>query len=109
MAQAWAGQPGCPATAVETIADGIAVRVPVPEAVDDMRGLVDEVPLLPDRHVLEAMRLLHRHAGLVVEPAGAAGLAAVVQDPARFTHRRIATVVCGSNLTPAQMREWLIP
>ena len=109
MAQAWSGRIASSGAPLRTIADGIAVRVPVPEAVDDMHGLVDEVLLVPDAHILDAMRLLHQHAGLVAEPAGAAGLAALVQNPTRFTHRRIATVVCGSNLTPAQIRDWLTP
>jgi threonine dehydratase len=92
---------------INTIADGIGVRVPVPEALDDLRGLVDELILVPDDGILRAMRLLHRHAGVVSEPSGAAGLAALVQEPARFAGQTIGTVICGGNLTPAQMREWL--
>ena len=92
---------------IDTIADGIGVRVPVPEALDDLRGLVDEQILVPDDDILRAMRLLHQHAGVVAEPSGAAGLAAVVQEPARFAGQTAGTVICGSNLTPAQMRDWL--
>ncbi len=92
---------------IDTIADGIGVRVPVPEALDDLRGLVDELILVPDDGILRAMRLLHRHAGVVAEPSGAAGLAAVVQEPARFAGQTVGTIICGSNLTPAQMRDWL--
>jgi threonine dehydratase len=92
---------------IDTIADGIGIRVPVPEALDDLRGLVDELILVPDDAILRAMRLLHRHAGVVVEPSGAAGLAAVVREPARFAGQTVGTIICGGNLTPAQMREWL--
>jgi threonine dehydratase len=92
---------------IDTIADGIGVRVPVPEALDDLRGLVDDLILVPDDGILRAMRLLHRHVGVVAEPSGAAGLAAVVQEPARFARQTVGTMICGSNLTPAQMREWL--
>ena len=92
---------------IDTIADGIGVRVPVPEALNDLRGLVDELILVSDDAIVGAMRLLHRHAGMVAEPSGAAGLAALVQEPARFAGQTIGTVICGSNLTPAQMREWL--
>ncbi len=92
---------------IDTIADGIGVRVPVPEALDDLRGLVDELILVPDDGILRAMRLLHRHAGIVAEPSGAAGLAAVVQEPARFAGQTVGTIICGSNRTPAQMRDWL--
>lgn len=89
----------------DTIADGIAVRVPIPEAVADMHGVVDEVVTVTDREILLAMRNLHALAGLVVEPAGAAGLAAIGN---RFSGTRIATVLCGSNLTALQMQEWLL-
>ena len=93
---------------IDTIADGIGIRVPVPEALDDLRGLVDELILVSDDAILRAMCLLHRHAGVVAEPSGAAGLAAVVREPARFVGQAVGTVICGGNLTPAQMRDWLV-
>ena len=92
---------------IDTIADGIGVRVPVPEALADLQGLVDELILVPDELILRAMRLLHRHAGVVAEPSGAAGVAGVMQERERFAGKTIGTVICGGNLTPAQMREWL--
>ena len=94
----------------DTIADGIAVREPIAEAVADMQGIVDDVIAVEDRNILQAMRLLHAHAGVVVEPAGAAGLAAMLGPSAgHFTGQpmRIATVLCGGNLTPQQMQSWL--
>lgn len=92
---------------IDTIADGIGVRQPVPEALEDLRGLVDEHLLVPDAVTLEAMRLYHQHAGLVVEPSGGVGLGAIMGNRERFAGRRVATIVCGGNLTGAQMREWL--
>ncbi len=93
--------------AVDTIADGIGVRVPIAEAVADMRGLVDDVLLVEDAGIIAAMRLLFRTAGLVAEPSGAAGIAAIASCPERFRGKRVATVVCGSNLTAEQARAWL--
>jgi threonine dehydratase len=90
-----------------TIADGIAVRLPVPEAVADMQGTVDEALLVSDASIVAAMRLLHQHLGLVVEPSGAVGVAALLDDPGRFRGRLVGTILCGGNLTPQQMREWL--
>lgn len=84
---------------VDTIADGIGVRVPVPEAVKDMTGTVDDVVLIDDETIRSAMRLLFRTAGQVTEPAGAAGVAAILADPARFRGRRVATVLCGGNVS----------
>lgn len=93
--------------AIDTIADGIAVRVPVPEALDLMRGTVDEVMLVDDGQILAAMRSLLLDTGLAVEPAGAAGLAAIQSRSAEFAGRRVATPLCGGNLTAEQVRGWL--
>lgn len=92
---------------IDTIADGIGVRVPVPEAVQDMRGVVDDAVLVTDESMLLATRLLHEHLGLVVEPSGAAGVAAILEDRTRFSGQLVATVLCGGNLTPAQIAGWL--
>lgn len=92
---------------VDTIADGIAVRVPVPFAVASMKGTIDEVVLANDEMILEAMRLVRRHLGQVVEPAGAAGLAGLIQKRQDYAGARVATVLCGANLTPQQIAEWL--
>jgi threonine dehydratase len=53
------------------------------------------------------MRLIHRHAGVVSEPSGAVGVAAMIEQPERFRGRLVGTTVCGGNLTPEQMRAWL--
>lgn len=100
---------GRPVTAPSTtIADGIAVRVPVPEALEIMRATVDEVMLVTDQEIRSAMRMLLFDAGLVVEPAGAAGVAAVAQRRAELVGLRVATPLCGGNLTAEQVREWLL-
>lgn len=92
---------------VATQADGIAVRVPIPQAVHDMTGTVDEVLLVDDDAILRAVRLLFDTAGLLVEPAGAAGVAALLAFRRRFVGQRMATVLCGGNMTMDQMRRWL--
>jgi threonine dehydratase len=93
---------------IRTIADGIGVRVPIPEAVEDMNGIVDDVLLVEDAAIVDAMRLLHRQAGLIAEPSGAAGVAALMVYSERFAGRRAATVLCGGNLTEEQVRQWLM-
>ena len=90
-----------------TIADGIAVRVPIPEAMTDMRETVDDALLVRDEMLLTGMRLLHQHLGLVVEPSAAVGVAALLENPARFKDQTVASILCGGNLTPQQVREWL--
>ena len=92
---------------VDTIADGVAVRVPVPMALVDLDGIVDHTILVEDEAIVVAMRALHEHAGLVVEPAGAVGLAGVMRRAADWRGARVATIVCGGNVTAAQRRRWL--
>ncbi|HYJ07144.1 MAG TPA: pyridoxal-phosphate dependent enzyme [Chthoniobacterales bacterium] len=92
---------------ISTIADGIGVRIPIPECVRDMEGVVDEGILVGDASLIEAMRLAHEHLGIVLEPSGAAGLAAILENRERFAQQTVAVVLCGGNLTPEQMKLWL--
>jgi peptide deformylase len=89
----------------DSIADGIAVREPIPEALDDLRDLVDDVLLVSDAQIREALHLAWRHAGLMLEPAGAAGLAGVHAHRHLFAGRHVATLLCGSNLLPELAQE----
>ncbi len=92
---------------MDTIADGIAVRVPVPAALDIMRTAVDEVMLVTDEEIVEAMRWLHRDAGIVVEPAGAAGVAAIALRRDKLAGKRVAVPLTGGNVTEEQIQTWL--
>ncbi len=83
-----------------TAADGIAVRVPVPEAVAVMRQVVDEVLEVSEDALAEAGALLRRTLGLVVEPAGAAGVAALLERREQFAGMALATPLCGGNIAP---------
>lgn len=92
---------------VATIADGIAVRTPVPEALNDMRGLVDDMVLVSDDALVASMRVMMSAAGILAEPAGVAGVAALLEHQ-QLRSLSSATVICGSNLTAEQIRKWLI-
>jgi threonine dehydratase len=92
---------------INTIADGIGVRVPIAEALEDMRGLVDDALLVEEQSMIRGMQLLHRDAGVVAEPSGAAGIAALLEQPERFRGRLVGTIVTGGNLTPEQIKTWL--
>jgi threonine dehydratase len=105
MEQSWRTQQLVILEQIETIADGIGVRVPIPEAVAEMQHTIDEVILIDDAATLKAMKLLHQHLGLIVEPSGAIGVAAAALE--RFRGLRVATVICGGNLTEAQIRDWI--
>ncbi len=92
---------------VNTIADGIAVRLPIPIALQDMKGLVDDALLVKEESILEAIKLLHQHAGLVVEPSGAVGIAAILENKNIFNGKTAATILCGGNMTEKQIKDWL--
>lgn len=82
---------GRPVTAERgvTFADGIAVRTPLEASVRRACELVDEIVLVTDEAIAAAMELAARTLGVVLEPAGAAGLAAIAGGAAtdRQAHR----------------------
>jgi threonine dehydratase len=108
VAMSWREGKLCSTETSSTIADGIDVRVPVPESLLTLASLMDEVLLVEDESLIEAMRLAFDYHGLVIEPAGAAGLAAAIAHKERFRHARVAIPLCGGNLTSDQVRRWLL-
>ncbi|HEY0974029.1 MAG TPA: threonine ammonia-lyase [Solimonas sp.] len=84
----------------QTIAEGIAVRQvgELPLAV--IRTQVDELMRVEEAAIERAIGLLANIEKVVVEGAGAAGLAALLTDPARFAGRRVGLVICGGNIDP---------
>ncbi|MFI9769708.1 threonine/serine dehydratase [Streptomyces sp. NPDC052415] len=91
----------------DTIADGVAGRHPIPAVLDDLLLVADDAVLVQETSVLAGMRLLLAHAGLVVEPSAALGIAAILEDRARFAGRHVATVVCGSNVDMDSYHRWI--
>ena len=107
MLESWRQKRLVPFDTISTIADGIGVRIPIPECVRDMEGIIDEGIVVQDASLIEAMRLAHEHLGVVLEPSGAAGLAAILENRGGFAKQTVAVVLCGGNLTPEQMKLWL--
>jgi threonine dehydratase len=93
---------------METIADGVAGRCPIPEVLDDLLVLLDDVVLVREESIKAGMRALYEHAGLIVEPSAALGIAAVLEQPERFVGRRVTTILCGSNVNPADFARWVL-
>ncbi|GEL23586.1 threonine dehydratase [Pseudonocardia sulfidoxydans NBRC 16205] len=92
-----------------TIADGVAGRCPIPEVLDDLLQVADDAVLVEEDSIVAGVRMLFEHAGLVVEPSGALGVAALLENRERFADRRVVTVVCGGNVDPAAHRCWVAP
>ncbi|MEM1307618.1 MAG: pyridoxal-phosphate dependent enzyme [Pseudomonadota bacterium] len=108
MEMSWRQNQPVETETVETIADGIAIRVPVPEAVADMCGLVDDVCLVDDAHTVTGVRMLHAHVGVVAEPSAGITVGALLAHRDRFAGRHVGIIVCGGNLTEAQINTWLV-
>ncbi len=88
---------------IETIADGVAGRRPIPGVLDDVLVVLDDVMPVREDSIKISMRMLYEHAGLVVEPSAALGVAAVLEEPERFAGLRVTTILCGSNVGPAEL------
>ena len=83
-----------------TIADGIAVGTPgvIPQAI--ITRLVDDLVLVDEGDIEQAMVMLLEVEKTLVEGAGAAGLAALLRHPARFAGKKVGLVLCGDNIEP---------
>ena len=81
-----------------TFADGMAVRTVVPEALAIYRRGAARVVAVSDDEVAQAMRLYFRSTHNVSEGAGAAPLAAAMQEQASNRGRRIGVILCGGNV-----------
>jgi threonine dehydratase len=91
----------------DTIADGVAGRCPIPAVLDDLLLVADDAVLVQEASIIAGMRMLLDHAGLVVEPSAALGIAAILEDRDRFAGRHVVTIVCGSNVDPDAYRRWV--
>jgi threonine dehydratase len=86
----------------DTIADGLAVTAPGDRTFAINRELVHDVVTVTDDQLVEAMIVAHELLGRRLEPSGVAGLAAVLDDVARFRNRRIGIVLSGGNIDRAR-------
>ena len=82
----------------DTLAEGIAVKVPGDFTSKVIAERVDDILLVDEPALEKAVALLLQIEKTVVEGAGAAGLAAVLSNPARFAGKTIGLVLCGGNI-----------
>jgi threonine dehydratase len=108
MALSWRRGSVVQTDTIDTIADGVAGRCPIAEVLQDLLVVVDDVVLVGEESIKAGMRLLFQHAGLVVEPSAALGVATVLENRERFARRRVATIVCGSNVTAGDYERWVL-
>ena len=93
----------------DTIADAVVGRCPIPAVLNDLLVVADHAVLVQETSIVAGMRVLFEDAGLVVEPSAALGVAAILEDRARFAGRHVVTIVCGSNVDMDAYRRWADP
>ncbi len=107
MTRSWHARHVVTTGPTNTIADGVAGRRPIPEVLTDLLVVADDAVLVSEASIIAGMRLLLEHAGLVVEPSAALGIAAILEDRDRFAGRHVVTIVCGGNVDLAAYRGWI--
>ena len=85
---------------VSTIAEGIAVGQPGEITREIIRQRVDDLVLVDEGDIEQAIVMLLEIEKTLVEGAGAAGLAALLKEPARYAGKKIGLVLCGGNIDP---------
>ena len=99
-----AGHPVTPSR-LDTIADGLAAPYTRPFNLALIQRFVDEIRTVGDDAIVEALTFVALRAKLVVEPAGAAAVAALVADPT--IDRPVVAVLSGGNLDGRRLAGWL--
>ncbi|MEU8235543.1 pyridoxal-phosphate dependent enzyme [Actinoplanes sp. NPDC048967] len=107
MTRSWRQRRVVTTDSTDTIADGVAGRFPIPEVLDDLLAVADDAVLVSEASIVAGMRLLLHHAGLIVEPSAALGVAAILEDRDRFAGRHVATIICGGNVDPDAYDRWV--
>jgi threonine dehydratase len=90
---------------METIAEGLATRVPFENTQRLMRAHVDDFILVDDADIQAATALLLEHTHNLVEEAGAAPLAAAMQMKERLKGKQVVLVASGGNLSMQNLKK----
>ena len=82
----------------DTIADGVAVRVPNQQALDVMRQHVSRFVRVTETEIVDAMRIYFTDTHHVIEGAGAASLAALIKEKSEVSGKRVGVIASGGNI-----------
>lgn len=91
----------------DTMAGGLAVRVPDPEALDIIRRGAARIVTVSEAEMRRAMRILFSDTHNTAEGAGAAALAAALQERGRLAGKRVAVIQSGGNIDRSLFAEIL--
>jgi threonine dehydratase len=90
-----------------TFADGMACRDPDPEAFEMIRAGASRIVTVSEDEIAEAMRALYADTHNLAEGAGAAALAALLQDGAKMRGKRVGLILSGGNIDAAKFADVL--
>ena len=82
----------------DTVAEGIAVKSPGALTIDLIRRYVDDIVLVSEDDIEQAIFVLAEIEKTVVEGAGAAGVAAAMRHREKYQSKRVGTILCGGNI-----------
>ena len=105
MAQALLGQSWDESAQVDTLADGLAVRVPIPKIVGELIELVDEVWTVSESDILPAVKTLMEMEQVLAEPSAATPIAAMAGHRDEVREKRVAAIVSGAHLSMSLLPE----
>ncbi len=97
-----------PTNAADTLADGMATRVPDPEALAVILKGASRITLVSDDEVAEAVRAYWTDTHNLAEGAGAAPLAAAVKERSRLSGRKVGLVLSGGNIDFDLFQRWVV-
>ena len=93
---------------IDTIADGLGAPATGPLVLEHVRAVVDDVVLVTDDAIVRALRLLLERCKILAEPAGAAGLAALLDGVIRApAGGRVGVIISGGNIDLERLRTLL--
>ena len=92
---------------IDTVADGLAAPYAGERNLEIVRQCVDDVVLVTDEEMIDAVKLLMERAKLFVEPAGAAGTAALISGKVHNPGKKTVLVLTGGNLSLDRLKSWL--
>ena len=92
----------------DTAADGMAVRRPDPDAFAIIRGGASRIVTVSDDAIAEAIRAYWTDTHNLAEGAGAAPLAALLQERTQMAGKRVGLVISGGNIDLALFRSWVL-
>lgn len=96
-----------PTAGGQTLADGIAVKNPGKLTREIIERLVEDIILVDEPLIESAVHILVEQQKVVAEGAGAAGIAAIMKEPARFAGRRVGVVIGGGNID-VRLLSWVL-